>query len=258
MWPIILPNGRPNEDYIVHAASMETEHIGKYEYRIALMLKQVAVLFGGVADTNRGVATAEEAVEYFELMKKMFGDGVDALEGVAKASQIFQAEAFKFMIERFRIRKETHGGLIWWNILDGWPQVSDAVVDYYFTKKLAYDYIKNSQQPLCLMFDEPNEDNVIKLIAANDIPEDKTFTYKVTRVNDNTVVASGDATVAASGILELDAIGTNFDAEQMLLIEWECNGVIGRNHFISDVRKLDYNTYIDFLNKTNIGHFEGF
>lgn len=258
LWPIILPNGRPNEDYIVHAASMETEHIGTYEYRIALMLKQVAVLFGGIADNNRGTATAEESVKYFELMKKMFGDGVDALEGIAKASQIFQAEAFKFMIERFRIRKETHGGLIWWNILDGWPQVSDAVVDYYFTKKLAYDYIKNSQQPLCLMFDEPNEDNVIKLIVANDIPKDKTFSYKVTRVNDNTVVASGEATVAASGILELDTLVLDSDKEDMFLIEWECDGHTGQNHFISDVRKLDYSTYIDFLNKTNIGHFEGF
>ena len=66
----MLPNGRPNEDYIVHAASMETEHIGKYEYRIALMLKQVAVLFGGIADNNRGTATPEESVEYFEIMKQ--------------------------------------------------------------------------------------------------------------------------------------------------------------------------------------------
>lgn len=258
LWPIILPNGRPNEDYIVHAASMETKHIGKYEYRIALMLRQVAVLFSDMPDGNTGRATAEESVDYFERMKTLFGDGEQALEGIAKASQIFQAEAFKYMIERFRIRKATHGGLIWWNLLDGWPQISDAVVDYYFTKKLAYDFIKNSQQPLCLMFDEPDESNKINLFVANEIPQDKTFSYKVTRTNDATVVCSGEATVNANGILQLDAVTVDPDKKEMFLIEWEYDGNSGYNHFVNNIRGIDFNTYIDFLNKTKIGHFEGF
>lgn len=258
LWPIILPNGRPNEDYIVHAASMETEHIGTYEYRIALMLRQVAVLFSDMPDGNTGRATAQETCEYFDRMKVLFGDSQDALEGIAKASQIFQAEAFKYMIERFRIRKATHGGLIWWNLLDGWPQISDAVVDYYFTKKLAYDYIKNSQQPLCLMFDEPTSDNKIKLFAANEIPENKTFSYTVTRIDDDTVVAKGDATICGGGILELDAVSVDPDKKEMFLIEWKYDGKGGRNHFINNIRGINYNTYIDFLNKTKIGHFEGF
>ena len=258
LWPIILPNGRPNEDYIVHAASMETKHIGKYEYRIALMLRQVAVLFSDMPDGNTGRATAEESVDYFERMKTLFGDGEQALEGIAKASQIFQAEAFKFMIERFRIRKATHGGLIWWNLLDGWPQISDAVVDYYFTKKLAYDFIKNSQQPLCLMFDEPDEENKLNLFVANEIPQDKTFSYKVIRINDNVVVCSNKATVAASGILQLDAVTVDPDKKEMFLIEWEYDGNTGYNHFVNNIRGIDFDTYIDFLNKTKIGHFEGF
>ena len=258
LWPIILPNGRPNEDYIVHAASMETKHIGKYEYRIALMLRQVAVLFSDMPDGNTGRATAEESVDYFERMKTLFGDGEQALEGIAKASQIFQAEAFKYMIERFRIRKATHGGLIWWNLLDGWPQISDAVVDYYFTKKLAYDFIKNSQQPLCLMFDEPDEENKLNLFVANEIPQDKTFSYKVTRINDNVVVCSGEATVNASGILQLDGVTVDPDKKEMFLIEWEYDGNTGYNHFVNNIRGIDFNTYIDFLNKTKIGHFEGF
>ncbi len=258
LWPIILPNGRPNEDYIVHAASMETDHIGHYEYRIALMLRQVAVLFSDMPDGNTGRATAEESVDYFKRMKALFGDGEQALEGIAKASQIFQAEAFKFMIERFRIRKATHGGLIWWNLLDGWPQISDAVVDYYFTKKLAYDYIKNSQQPLCLMFDEPDENNKINLFVASEIPQDKTFSYKVIRINDNVVVCSGESPVEASGILQLDAVTIDPDKKEMFLIEWEFDGNTYRNHFINNIRGIDYDTYIDFLNKTKIGHFEGF
>ena len=259
LWPIILPNGRPDPEWIVHAASVETEHIGHYEYRIALMLRQVAVLFSDMPDGNTGRATPQESCDYFERMKALFGDGEQAIDGIAKASQIFQAEAFKFMIERFRIRKSTHGGLIWWNLLDGWPQISDAVVDYYFTKKLAYDYIKNSQQPLCLMFEEPTEENKLNLFVANEYIVDKPFSYTVTRINDGTVVSKGNATVAASGILQLDSVSVDPTQKEMFLIEWQCDdGVTGRNHFVNNIRGIDFNTYIDFLNKTQIGHFEGF
>lgn len=258
LWPIILPNGRPDPEWIVHAASMETEHIGHYEYRIALMLRQVAVLFSDMPDGNTGRATAEESCDYFERMKALFGDGEQAIDGIAKASQIFQAEAFKFMIERFRIRKATHGGLIWWNLTDGWPQISDAVVDYYFVKKIAYDYIKNSQQPLCLMFDEP-QNGKINLFAANDIPKEKSFTYTVTRINDGAVVCQGNSKIAADGIAQLASIAVDDNAKEMFLIEWQCDdGTRGRNHFINNIRGINFDTYMDFLAKTEIGHFEGF
>ena len=258
LWPIMLSNGRPDPEWIVHAASVEVKHVGNYEYRIALMLRQVAVLFSDMPDGNTGRATAQEACEYFERMKALFGDSVHAIDGIAKASQIFQAEAFKYMIERFRIRKATHGGLIWWNLLDGWPQISDAVVDYYFTKKLAYDYIKNSQQPLCIMFDEPNEDNKLNLFVANEIPQDKSFSYKVICMNNGAIVSSGNNTVEASGILQLDAVTVDPKQKEMFLIEWEYDGKKCHNHFVNNIRGVDFNTYIDFLNKTKIGHFEGF
>ena len=108
------------------------------------------------------------------------------------------------------------------------------------------------------MFDEPNESGSIKLIAANEIPTDKTFSYTVTDLYNNCVVASGDATISASGISELQEISLDTTHEPMFIIEWECDGEKYLNHYIPDVRKIDYNTYIDFLNKTNIGHFEGF
>ena len=34
--------------------------------------------------------------------------------------------------------------------------------DYYFCKKLAYYYIKRSQQPICLMFDEPEGGHITR------------------------------------------------------------------------------------------------
>ena len=37
--------------------------------------------------------------------------------------------------------------MLWWNLRDGWPILSDGVVDYYFGKKRAYETLKSIQQP---------------------------------------------------------------------------------------------------------------
>ena len=39
--------------------------------------------------------------------------------------------------------------------MDGWPQFSDAIVDFYFNKKLAYYYIRRVPEPVGVMVDEP-------------------------------------------------------------------------------------------------------
>ena len=63
-------------------------------------------------------------------MSKLFGAVPDDLETFALASQITQAEAKKFFIESTRLRKWRTSGILWWNVIDGWPQFSDAIVDY--------------------------------------------------------------------------------------------------------------------------------
>ena len=76
------------------------------------------------------------------------------LEELSEASQIVQAEAMKYFVESFRMHKWAKTGLVWWNVIDCWPQFSDAVVDYYYTKKLAFPYIRNVQQPVLLLLRE--------------------------------------------------------------------------------------------------------
>lgn len=134
--------GLPTDEYLVHAASMELDPEAPYAYRIMLAYKQVLTLFG---------------------------EAKENLADFVRQSQISQAEAKKYFIEKFRIGKWKRTGIIWWNLVDGWPQVSDAIVDYYYAKKLAYHYIKRCQNPVCLMFDEP-VDNRIALYGVNDLP----------------------------------------------------------------------------------------
>lgn len=95
-------------------------------------------------------------------IKNLFGVVPQTLEDFTLASQISQAEAKKFFIERIRAKMDYFGGVIWWNLLDGWPQMSDAVVDYFYEKKLAYDYIVRSSRDLIIMVDEEHN-----LLCAN-------------------------------------------------------------------------------------------
>lgn len=84
-------------------------------------------------------------------VKQLFGAVPDTLSDFILASQISQAEAFKFFIEDTRTKKWERTGILWWNMIDGWPQFSDSVVSYDFRKKLAYYYIKACQQKVCIL-----------------------------------------------------------------------------------------------------------
>ena len=249
LWPNMLENGRPNDDWTVHAASMETDRVGGYEYRIGLMNRQVTEIFG--EPTKDNIFAAKQ-------LSEIFGEGEEGLSEYAKASQISQAEAFKYFIERFRIRKDVRGGIIWWNILDGWPQISDAVVDYYFVKKLAYWYIKSSQAPLCLMFDEP-EGGKITLWAANDRREDTEISFTVTRMSDDETLMAGKILIDGDGLVKLGETPCGENDHEFLLIEWrDENGNYGKNHYVTNIRGTSYEAYMEFLKKNDLGKFEGF
>lgn len=101
-------------------------------------------------------------------VKIMFGSVPRELDDFIDASQIVQAEAMKTFVELFRSKKfMKKNGLIWWNVRDGWPQISDAIVDYYGEKKRAYYAIRNSQyNQLVCVTDDGN------VTAVNDTRED--------------------------------------------------------------------------------------
>lgn len=229
LWPI--KNGSEvNPDWTCHAAEMDTKCKGPYYYRTDLMINQYGTLFDKEAES---------------------------LEEFSKGSQISQAEAKKYFIECFRIGKWRRTGIIWWNLIDGWPQISDAVVDYYYTKKLAYHYIKRSQERLSLMFDEP-ENGKLKLFAANDYQADLIGKYKVTDVLSGEIISEGEFKVSCDSSEAIAEIPETKEFK-FLLIEWETyNGVKGKNHFTTKTLNISLEKYLEALEKAGFNQFEGF
>lgn len=217
-----------NDMWLYHAASPEIEN-SPYAYRIPLMSNQIRYLFKQQPDN---------------------------LDDYARMSQISQAEAKKFFVESFRARKGRRTGLIWWNIMDCWPQFSDAVVDYYFCKKLAYFFIRRSQDTVCLMADDHS--GRAALYGVSDLPEDMPVRYTVTDMTD------GRTLISAESVLRADASTFLWDlpettAARFYLIRWErADGVSGSNHYMSSAEPVDYSWYMQCLKKSGFDEFEGF
>ncbi len=222
--------GINNTMWLAHAASLENVP-ETYTYRIKLMSGHVTTLFGKTVPNT--------------------------LDDFARASQISQAEAKKYFIERFRIRKPKTMGIIWWNLIDGWPQFSDAVVDYYGVKKLAYSYIKRSQESIALMFDEP-KNGVLPLHAVSEYDTDKALTYKVTDITANKVVSEGEALAKAKASAVIASIPVQSDEKHFYFIEWELDGKKQTNHFMTNIKDIDYKEYLGYIEKCGYGTFEGF
>lgn len=220
-----------NADWLAHAAGMETCIEGNpYAYRLPLMVSQVERIFGAAS-----------------------GD----LDTFARQSQISQAEAKKYFIESFRISKWRKTGILWWNVADGWPQVSDAIVDWYGCKKLAYHYIYRAQQAFCMMCDEP-KNGEISLIAANDTQIAQRAEYTVTDLVSGQVIASGSLAVEANGIMcaaKLPEIKGGF-----YFIEWKTETGGGCNHFVCNIgEEWTYEKYKKCMQKAGFyDEFEGF
>jgi beta-mannosidase len=190
-----------------------------YGYRVQLMADQIAEMFGSIPSE---------------------------MEDFVLASQISQAEAKKFFVEMTRLRKWRRTGIIWWNLIDGWPQFSDAVVDYYFGRKLAYHYLKRVQQPVCLMIDEP-ENWRVRVIMGNDTQKPAQGTYRVWDGDTSEELLAGGYSSLANENRELGAIRASRGEQRLLLMSWTVDERTCGNHYIHGAPPFNFQKYQGWL-----------
>ncbi len=180
-------------------------------------------------------------------VKEVFGSIPEDMESFALASQISQAEAKKFFIEYTRARKWATSGLIWWNVMDGWPQFSDAIVDYYFSKKLAYHYIWRSQRPVLVMLGEPGSGKYLPVIACNDTNSPADVRYSVTDAASGKPVSQGEIHLDPNQTWQADRIRGYASDQRLYLIEWQVGGTTFGNHYLSGTPPFSLETYRGWL-----------
>ena len=214
LWPY-----QNNSQWILHSSDQKGN-----DTRVMLMEKQIRQLFG----------TVPTDPESFIL-----------------ASQISQAEAKKYLIERMRVGRPKKTGIIWWNLLDGWPQFSDAVVDYYYTRKLAYGYIKRCQAPFCIIADEIRSWKS-KLFACNDTLQPQSGHVTVTDAQTDKVLLDTDFTAKENASSCIGEIPIYYSEHKVLMIRWVANGNAGFNHYLCGYPPFDLGWYQRFIEELGL------
>ena len=209
-----------NEEWRLKASNPFLERESVLWARNDLMTKQIAIMFGAVERD---------------------------LDGFIAQSQAIQAEAMKTFCELFRSRKFTRfNGLVWWNVSDGWPQISDAVVDYYGGKKQAYYALKVAQRDvLALLVDDGS------LWVVNDLRR---------RVGGRVVCtdrASGKRLIDADYAVDANAkvrVGhMAFSGQGMIEIEYTADGKGPlRNHFVYGAPPFSWTRFRDWTSRATI------
>ncbi|MBT4820068.1 MAG: glycoside hydrolase family 2, partial [Lentisphaerae bacterium] len=222
----------------------DPEFVWPWQNNIQWLTKAVRPFPNGESYTYRIELMAEK-------IETVFGTVPDSLDDYVLASQIAQAEAFKFFIEYWRQAKWRRTGILWWNLRDGWPILSDAVVDYYNRPKLAYQYIKRSQTDVCAIVAEP-VDGLHRLVVTNDTRRPVIGNARVADADTGEVIAEAAFSVSANGIATVAEI-PQATGNGMWLTETRLkDGCVLRNHYVTGELPMDLGDYKRWLDGMGI------
>lgn len=190
---------------------------------------------------------------FFDQIHLIFNEGAQDLADFSIKSQVVQAEQLKYFIEYCRMHKWAKTGIIWWNIMDGWPQFSDAVVDYYFDKKFAFYAIKAAQQDVCVMVTDDGDD--LKICVANDTLKDANINYTLKDAQTGEILAKGTHLAKANTSEKIGNIAYS-GKTRLISIEWDGDAA-GDNHYLDiteQSNKISRNEFTGWLE--NAGLYE--
>ena len=180
----------------------------------------------------------------------IFGNCPKDMDQFIFASQAVQAEVMKFFVEFWRMDKFRRTGIIWWNLRDGWPIISDAIVDYYNSKKLAYYYIRQVQYNVCVMIGDPKNGNH-PVIAVNDTREMKSGTVTVRDADSGETLFYSLFNIPSNGKTIIGNI-PDLKNQSMWLIDYTIGKESFRNHYLAGEVPFKLEDYQRWYKKLNI------
>ena len=134
-------------------------------------------------------------------------------------------------------------GVLWWNLRDGWPIISDGVVDWYFGKKRAYYAIRESQRPqlVCAVYDPQ-----LKAVAVNDARHPVRGKATFTDATTGRVLLETPFEIGPNGKAELGDLAVQ--GQGVLAIDYEIDGKPFKNYFIYGEPPFDFKRIKGWMN----------
>ncbi len=159
--------------------------------------------------------------------KIIFGEIPTDLDDFIFASQLVQAEAKKYFIEMMRSKKGNRSGILWWNLRDGWPILSDAITDYFNSKKLAYYFIKRVQENELVMINDAFE-----VVAVNEKLSPCKMSVKIRDFDNGKILLDMNEFSVEANSRKLVANLQPLTGQGMLIIEYVVDGKKRENHYM--------------------------
>lgn len=180
------------------------------------------------------------------------------LKSFVYLTQFNQAEAIKFGVEHWRLRKFMTSGTLYWQLNDCWPVASWSSVDYYKRKKGLYYYTRRFFAPILPVLRLEGERIVLRVVS--DLLKDAKARLRVTAYHldgrklgevrlDADLLANQVTTIRELSLAEL-GIGYSarllpVDAQSTTLIK-EYNGELLDSVLYVDA-EVDGRTYSNYL-----------
>lgn len=169
----------------------------------------------------------------------LFGGVSDDNEELVAASRAYQTEAYKFIVERSRLRPYFNG-ICLWNYRDGFPIFSSALVGYDGDKRPSYFAVKNSYEPVqCIMKYENGKAEIY-------IVNDTSFKGKVRlKLSGVSCAKEKEIEIKANEILLVDTVSCG--ENELITSELSFCGKTVGNYLFAYGEKIDYRKYKELL-----------
>ena len=169
----------------------------------------------------------------------LFGGVSDDNEELVAASRAYQTEAYKFIVERSRLRPYFNG-ICLWNYRDGFPIFSSALVGYDGDKRPSYFAVKNSYEPVqCIMKYENGKAEIY-------IVNDTSFKGKVRlKLSGVSCAKEKEIEIKANEILLVDTVSCG--ENELITSELSFCGKTVGNYLFAYGEKIDYRKYKEWL-----------
>lgn len=174
-----------------------------------------------------------------EFCRKLYGRdfSFDEWGDFVTALNLGCAEIFKDIIEFCRTHREHKTGVIWWSLMDMWDMAFNySVIDSDGLPKLAYHWIKQSQEPITLISSADGEGEEV-LYGANDTLSDEEISYTVTAYDEEgsgVIIASGEEILPKNSTRPLTKLDID-DDYPLLILTLEAKGEQVVNHYIKSM-----------------------
>ncbi len=214
---ILLEDGSATDEYILHGTAPDTKKGAWYDHKVPCACKFASMVFSPLSDD---------------------------LERLTLQSQYTQAEAYKAWVENAKVKGLC--GIMLWNLLDGWPQVSEAMVDYYLNKKKSFDFVKRASRSSGIVI-TPDKKGTLFCYAVNKSAAKADIYYKI--LFDGNVLKEGNVSLGDNEVILLGKLKTNGESNFYKIV---CciNGEELISHYQEEPRGLDLDTYIANIKET--------